>query len=221
MPTLETLQDLLVAELQDLYNAENQILKALPKMAKKATSEELRTAFEEHLQQTEQQVTRLEQAMQLMDVPVKGKTCAGMKGIIEEGKEMMEEDAGDDVMDAALIAAAQKVEHYEIASYGAVRSYAALLGLEDVQELLALTLQEEEETDRRLTEIAEGAINAQAMEGDDEGEEQPATSRGKAGTEEEAGDEEEEGEEVGSARRPGNGGRGGRKGHRGGRDKSH
>ena len=162
MASLGNLQDLLVTELQDLYNAENQIIKALPKMIKKASSGELRTAFQEHLQQTEQQVSRLEQAMGLLDVPVKGKKCMGMQGIIEEGKEMMEEDATDDVMDAALIAAAQKVEHYEIASYGSVRSYAGTLGLDQVQELLSTTLAEEEETDRKLTEIAEGLVNPEA-----------------------------------------------------------
>lgn len=171
MASLENLQDLLVNELQDLYNAENQIIKALPKMIKKASSEELRTAFEDHLQQTEQQVSRLEQAMGLLDVPVKGKKCMGMQGIIEEGKELMEEDATDDVMDAALIAAAQKVEHYEIASYGAVRSYAGLLGLDEVQELLSTTLAEEEETDRKLTGIAEGLVNTEAVMASSDGSE--------------------------------------------------
>lgn len=165
MPRLESLQDLLVQELHDIYNAENQITKALPKMAKAATSPELQRAFQEHLQQTEGQIKRLEQAFNLMGEPVKGKRCEGMAGIIEEGKETLEEDAEDSVRDAALIAAAQKVEHYEIASYGCVATYADMLGLDDVAQLLRATLGEEEETDQHLSDLAESVINAEAAAG--------------------------------------------------------
>ncbi len=172
MARLATLQDLLVQELHDLYNAENQVLKALPKMARKATSEELRSAFEEHLEQTTNQVARLEKALQSMGEPVRGKKCEGMEGIIGEGSELMQEDAEDDVMDAALIAAAQKVEHYEIASYGSVCAWAEVLGLEELKTLMGETLGEEETTDARLSEIAEG-LNVEAVSEEmDEDEEQ-------------------------------------------------
>ncbi len=167
MARLETLQDLLVLELHDLYNAENQILKALPKMARKATSAELRSAFEQHLEQTTNQVARLEQALQSLGEPVRGKRCEGMEGILGEGAEMMQQDAEDDVMDAALIAAAQKVEHYEIASYGAVCAWAEVLGLEELKASMGQTLDEEESTDARLSEIAEG-LNTEAITSDDE-----------------------------------------------------
>jgi len=169
MPGLETLQDLLVHELQDLYNAENQIMKALPKLAKKATSDELREAFQEHLSQTEMHAQRLERALSLLDAPVRGRSCDGMQGIIEEGRKLMEEEISEDVLDAGLIAAAQKVEHYEIASYGSVKSWADLLGHEEISALLQETLDEEESTDRRLSEIAESVVNAEAaMQGGDE-----------------------------------------------------
>ena len=123
-----TLRDLFVDHLRDIYSAENQITKALPRMAKKATAEELKQAFEGHLQQTENQIARLEQIFSTMEKSPRGKKCAGMEGLIEEGKEIMAEKMDRDVMDAALIAAAQKVEHYEIAAYGTVRAYAELLG---------------------------------------------------------------------------------------------
>lgn len=162
MPGLETLQDLLVHELQDLYNAENQIMKALPKMARKASSKELREAFEEHLSQTEMQAQRIERALSLLDAPVRGRNCDGMQGIIEEGKKLMEEDASENVMDAGLIAAAQKVEHYEIAAYGSVKAWAELLGQDEITALMEETLEEEETTDKRLSEIAESMVNAEA-----------------------------------------------------------
>lgn len=158
---IKSLNDLLIDELKDLYNAENQITKALPKMAKKATSADLKNAFEEHLKQTENQISRLEQIFKEMDLPVKGKTCDAMKGIIEEAKEIMEE-ASEDVIDAAMIAAAQKVEHYEIASYGTVRTYANQLGLDKVASLLQETLNEEAETDEKLTKLAKSHINIEA-----------------------------------------------------------
>ena len=162
---METLQELLVHELQDLYNAENQIIKALPRMAKRTTSTELREAFEEHLSQTEMQAQRLERALALLDAPVRGKTCDGMQGILEEGRKLMEEDSSDDVLNAGLIAAAQKVEHYEIASYGTVRTWARLCGEEEVADLLQATLDEEGEADHRLTEIAESFVNPKAEDG--------------------------------------------------------
>jgi len=168
MPNLETLQELLVHELQDLYNAENQMMKALPKMARRAASSELRNAFEEHLGQTEMHAQRLERALALLDAPVRGRHCDGMQGIIEEGKKLMEEDASEGVMDAGLIAAAPKVEHYEIASYGSVKAWADLLGHEEITALLEETLSEEESTDRRLSELAESAVNAEAAMTDSE-----------------------------------------------------
>ena len=164
MSKLASMDDLLVHELQDIYHAENQILKALPKMAAAATHPDLKDAFEEHLQQTEGQVRRLEQAFKLLGVPAKGKKCEGMAGLLEEGRKVMEADAEPAVMDAALIAAAQKVEHYEIASYGCVCTYAELLGYDQVHELLGQNLDEEETTDQKLTALAESVINQEAEE---------------------------------------------------------
>ncbi len=152
---IQNLRDLWVDELKDLYNAENQILKALPKMAKAAVDEELKAAFEEHLEQTRGHVERLEQIFEQIGEAPKGKRCKGMEGIIAEGKEMLELDLPEPVGDAALIAAAQRVEHYEIAAYGTVRTYAELLGESDAVSLLEETLNEEKETDERLTGIAE------------------------------------------------------------------
>jgi ferritin-like metal-binding protein YciE len=162
MAKLSSLDDLLLHELQDIYNAEGQILKALPKMAKAATSLELKRAFEEHRLQTEGQVERLEQVFKLLGRPVKGRKCEGMAGLLDEGKKTMEQDAEPAVLDAALIAAAQKVEHYEIASYGCVCTYAEMLGYDQVHELLGQTLDEEETTDQRLTALAESVINPEA-----------------------------------------------------------
>ncbi len=171
MPKLNSLDDLLVHELQDIYNAEGQILKALPKMIKAASHPELQSAFEEHLEQTEGQVERLDQVFKLLGVPAKGKKCEGMAGLIEEGKKVMEEDAEPSVMDAALIAAAQKVEHYEIASYGCVCTYAEMLGYEQVHDLLGQNLEEEETTDEKLSMLAESVINVEAEETEDAEEE--------------------------------------------------
>jgi ferritin-like metal-binding protein YciE len=168
MAKLTSLEDLLVHELQDIYNAEGQILKALPRMIKAASHPELKSAFEEHRVQTEGQVERLEQVFKLLGIPAKGKKCEGMAGLLEEGKKTMAEDAEASVMDAALIAAAQKVEHYEIAAYGCVCTYAEMLGHEEAHELLGQTLEEEEETDQKLTALAESVINVDA-----ETEEQP------------------------------------------------
>jgi len=159
--TVDTMEKLLVDELKDLYSAENQITKALPKMAKNASSEELRKAFETHLKETEGQIKRLDRVFEVLEKTCGGKTCKAMKGLLEEGAEVMEETEGD-VRDAALISAAQKVEHYEMAGYGAVRTYAQLLGQKEIATLLQQTLDEEGETDKKLTQIA-GKINKQAQ----------------------------------------------------------
>lgn len=162
---LEHLMDLYVDELKDVYNAEKQILRALPKMAKKASHPELRQAFENHQSMTEEQVKRLETIFDDMKLPRRGKKCVGMEGLLEEGQEMMEEDADPDVLDAAMISAAQRVEHYEIAAYGTLRTYARQLGLQEHAKLLQKTLDEEGETDKLLTRIAESRVNRDAEVG--------------------------------------------------------
>jgi ferritin-like metal-binding protein YciE len=162
---LGSLHDLYVDELKDLYNAETQLLKALPKMAKAASAPELRTAFEDHLEETREQVRRLELIFKKLDASPKGKKCKAMEGLIEEGKEVMDE-AQPPVLDAALIAAAQRVEHYEMAGYGCVRTFARLLGYEDAVELLQETLDEEGAADKKLTELAETIINVEAHSSD-------------------------------------------------------
>ncbi|MDB6147093.1 MAG: ferritin-like protein [Spartobacteria bacterium] len=162
---LDSLQTLYVEELRDLYNAENQLLKALPKMAKGASAPELKQAFEEHLEQTKEHVDRLDEIFEKLDKKATGKTCKAMKGLIEEGSEILEEDGEPSVLDAGIIAAAQKVEHYEIASYGTVRAFAEMLGEEDAAELLQQTLDEEGEADKRLTELAEEVVNVEAPAG--------------------------------------------------------
>src|SRR6267142_459519 len=156
------LKDLYVDELRDLYDAESRLVKALPKLAKEAESSELRSGFEEHLEQTKGHVDRLRQIFETLGEKPSGKKCAGMVGLIEEGDEMMDEDFEDGVKDAALISAAQRVEHYEIAAYGCVKTWAGLLQETEAQRLLEQTLQEEKETDERLTELAE-QINVVAM----------------------------------------------------------
>jgi ferritin-like metal-binding protein YciE len=161
---MENLQDLMMNELKDILHAENQIVKAMPKMIKTATHPELQGALEKHLEETREQVNRVGQVMGMLGMPVKAKTCKAMQGILEEGKEVMGEDADDDVMDAALIGAAQKVEHYEIATYGTLCTYAELLGLEDAKRLLGQNLEEEKRTDEKLTELAESVINLQAAD---------------------------------------------------------
>lgn len=179
---METLQELYLEQLKDIYDAEHQLLKALPKMAKQATNEELKAAFEGHLEQTEEHVSRLDQIFEELGEKAKGHKCKAMQGLIGEGKEMMGQDADEDVMDAGLICAAQKVEHYEIATYGCLRTYAEMLGFDDQADLLQETLDEEKETDESLTELAVGCINIEA-EGESEEEEaeeaQPARGRGK------------------------------------------
>ena len=165
------LREALVDEIRDLYNAEKQLTKALPKMAKGATSDELREAFESHLEETENQVTRLERVFELLDEKPRGKHCAGMAGIVEEGSEKLQEDAEDSVMDAMLIASAQKVEHYEIGSYGTAIAWAEALGLTDVAQVLNETLAEEKAADEKLSAIAESGINEAATAGESEDDE--------------------------------------------------
>jgi len=162
---LNSLHDLYVDELRDLYDAENQLIKALPKMAEASTSEELRQGFEEHLEQTRGHAQRLEQIFERLGEKAKGKKCKGMEGVVKEGSEVLDEDMNDDTKDAAIIGAAQRVEHYEIAGYGTARTHADLLGLDEDARLLEQTLEEEKETDQKLTELAEN-INVQAESGD-------------------------------------------------------
>ncbi|MBA4064278.1 MAG: ferritin-like domain-containing protein [Isosphaera sp.] len=164
---LDSLHDLYLTELKDLYSAENQLLKALPRMAKGASSPDLRAAFTEHLEVTRRQVDRLDTIFEGLGVKAKGKKCKAMEGLIEEGKEVLAEDGDPAVVDAALICSAQKVEHYEIAGYGCARTFARLLGYPDAEALLQQTLDEEGEADKRLTALAETVVNAEAEEADD------------------------------------------------------
>ena len=166
MPT--NLREALMDEVRDLYNAEKQIIKALPKMVKGATSDELREAFESHLDETENQVTRLERVFELLDEKPRGKHCAGMAGILEEGSDILQEDAEDSVMDAMLIAGAQRVEHYEITSYGTCIAWAEALGLTEVAGVLGESLAEEKAADERLSALAESGINDAATAGESE-----------------------------------------------------
>jgi ferritin-like metal-binding protein YciE len=156
------LNELFLDTLKDIYYAEKQILKALPKMAKAATSEDLQAAFEKHHQETEGQVERLEQVFELLGKPARGKKCDAIEGIIEEGKEIMEEYADTPALDAGLLAAAQAVEHYEISRYGTLKAWALKLDMKDAARLLDQTLSEEKKTDDTLTKIAEKAVNYQA-----------------------------------------------------------
>jgi ferritin-like metal-binding protein YciE len=186
MMALYSLQDLYVNELKDLYSAENQLVKALPKMAKAASTPELKAAIEEHLEVTRGHVERLEKIFEGFGISPKGKKCKAMEGLVEEGKEVMEENGEHPVTDAALIAAAQRVEHYEIAGYGTVRTFANLLGYGEAADLLQATLDEESEADQKLTELAKTVINIEAVESDWQEEEPEQASRkkktGKAGT---------------------------------------
>ena len=173
---LNTLQDLFIDELRDLYNAETQLLKALPKMAKGASSAELKQALEEHLAQTKGHVERLEQIFDGLDENPKGKTCYAMKGLVEEGSEILDEDSDGSVLDAGIIAAAQKVEHYEIASYGTVRTFAELLNQTEASKLLQETLNEEGDANKKLNDLAEDIVNPDALM-----ESELATANGKGG----------------------------------------
>jgi ferritin-like metal-binding protein YciE len=160
---VKSVNDLLLNELRDIYHAEKQLVKALPKMAKKAKSDQLRQAFEHHLEQTKGQVERLEQVFEQLDARSSGKRCEAMEGLIEEAKEMMDEIATPEVLDAAMITAAQKVEHYEIASYGSVHALAQALGHKDVARLLEQTLDEEKQADQKLNQIALSTVNQTAL----------------------------------------------------------
>jgi ferritin-like metal-binding protein YciE len=159
---LQTLTDLYIHELKDLYSAEQQLTKALPKMAKAATNEKLAAGFQEHLEQTKQHAQRLEQILSSHQETTRGAKCKGMEGIVAEGAEMIAEEADAEVKDAGLIAAAQRVEHYEMAGYGTARTYAELLGDQEGAKLLQTTFEEEKETDQKLTKLAKSAINAAA-----------------------------------------------------------
>ncbi len=164
--SLDSLEKLFLEELRDIYNAEKQITRALPRMAKAAESPELEQAFTQHLKETEGQIQRLERVFKELGQAVRGKKCKGMEGLIEEGKEKLEEEGEPEVVDAALIASAQKVEHYEIAAYGCLRTYASLLGYSEAERLLQQNLQEEEAADKKLTQLGESGINqAAAMAG--------------------------------------------------------
>jgi ferritin-like metal-binding protein YciE len=160
--SLDSLDKLFLEELKDVYNAEKQIVRALPRMAKAAESRELQQAFTQHLAETQGHVERLERIFKGLDQAVRGKKCKGMEGLLEEGKEILEQEGEGAVIDAALIAAAQRVEHYEMAAYGCLRTYAQLLGYSDAEKLLQQTLNEEEAADRKLTQIGEGGVNQAA-----------------------------------------------------------
>ncbi len=162
---LESLRDLYLEQLKDLHSAETQLIDALPKMAEAASSPDLRKGFNDHLRQTNEHVRRLERIFQDLQESPKGHTCEGMKGLIKEGEQMIRQRGEPSVLDAGLIAAAQRVEHYEIAGYGTVRTYAELLGKDEHVSLLERTLREEEETDERLSELAESHINQEALVG--------------------------------------------------------
>jgi ferritin-like metal-binding protein YciE len=198
--SLANLHDLMIHELKDIYNAERQLVAALPRVAKRANSEPLQRALLDHLAQTENQVSRLEQVFEMLGQPAKSRKCEGMQGLIGEAKELLDEDAEPDVLDAGIIGAAQKVEHYEIAAYGTVCAYARSMGRADVAAVLEETLEEEKAADRLLSELAEGGINLLA--------------------EREDGSAEEEVEESDDSRDGGNGRSGGTRASRGGRRKT-
>jgi ferritin-like metal-binding protein YciE len=157
-----------IEEMRDLYNAEKQLVKALPKMARRASSDELKEAFESHLEETETHVERLEEIFERLGKKPSGKTCKAMEGLIEEGSEMMSEEGPDSVIDAGIIAAAQRVEHYEMAGYGTARTFASILGEEEAEDLLQQTLDEEGAADEKLTEIAESTVNEEAEQQEEE-----------------------------------------------------
>ncbi|HLY42180.1 MAG TPA: ferritin-like domain-containing protein [Terracidiphilus sp.] len=159
---VNTIEKLFVDELKDLYSAETQITKALPKLAKAASSSELKSAFESHLKETQGHVERLEKIFGILDMSPKGKTCEGMKALLKEGSEMLKETEGGAVRDAAMISAAQRVEHYEMAGYGSVRTYAQLLGRENMVNLLEKTLEEEKKADSKLTSVSRN-VNEEAL----------------------------------------------------------
>ena len=200
-----TLKSLLIDELRDVYHAERQLVRALPKLAKAATSPDLREALESHLGETEEQVSRLEQAFQMLNETAKPKPCAGMQGIVEEGSDLIKESDKGAALDAGIIAGAQRAEHYEIAAYGTLMAWAKALGHDDVAELLSTTLEEEKAADEKLTELAEAGLNEAATRGDSEEDE--------AGQQEDGEEEEEDDDRPRARRQPamagsGNNGRG-------------
>jgi ferritin-like metal-binding protein YciE len=160
--SVSTMEDLLIDELKDIYSAEKQITRALPKMAKATTSPELRQAFESHLEETQGQIDRLDKVFEILGRSARGKTCHGMQGVLEEGSEVIEDTKKSPVRDAALISAAQRVEHYEMAAYGCVREYARLLGQNEIVQLLEQTLEEEKAADEKLSSLSE-SVNSEAM----------------------------------------------------------
>ena len=167
MPAVNSLRELLIEELRDIYDAEKRLTKALPKISKASSHDELKSAIDAHLEETREHVTRLEHAFEALDTPARAKTCAAMKGLIEEGDEHAGEDYADEgLKDAAIIGSAQRVEHYEIAAYGTAIAHAKLLELDDVVALLESTLEEEKAADSKLTEIAESVVNLDASAGD-------------------------------------------------------
>ena len=175
---MESLKELYIDELKDLYSAEKQLVKALPKMAKNATNAELQQAFTKHLEETEGHVERLEQIFEMLGERAGGKKCKGMEGLIEEAKELLEEDAAEEVLDAGLISKAQHVEHYEMAGYGTVRTWAQQLGLDEQADLIQQTLDEESNANELLTQIAETSVNLEAEQGSEEEEEESTSRRG-------------------------------------------
>jgi ferritin-like metal-binding protein YciE len=179
MSGMESLEDLMQDELKDIYDAERQLTKALPKLAKKASNDQLRDALEQHLQETEAHIERLDQVFDILGLPAKGKRCEGMKHLIDEGNDMISDAEEEGTRDAVMIASAQKVEHYEIASYGTLRTWANLLGKTDVASLLEDTLEEEKQADAKLTQIAESFVNEDtaAEGGSDEEEARPSRGR--------------------------------------------
>jgi len=166
MPKLNTLQDVYIDELRDLYNMETQLTKAMPRISKAVTNSELKMALDNHLQETETHVERLEQVFEMAGQKVRGKKCTAMEGILEEAKELISMEINDNALDAALIGAAQKVEHYEIASYGTVRTWARQLGFDDQADILEETLSEEKAANEKLTELATDIINEEASHGE-------------------------------------------------------
>jgi len=176
---INSLRELYLEHLRDLYDAENQLIKALPRMAKEATSDELRQGIEVHLDQTRGHAERLEEIFEKLGEKPKGKKCKGMQGLLDEGKETLDEGMEEDTKDAAIIAAAQRVEHYEISGYGTARTYANLLGQEEAAGLLEETLEEEKETDQKLTQLAE-EINVEAVEEEEQAEEEATPSRARS-----------------------------------------
>jgi len=161
---LESLEELFVDNLKDLYNAENQLIKAIPRLTRAARHAELKSMFEQHLEETRTHAERIEQIFQMLDRPVRGKKCKGMEGIIDEGKELIGQGGEPSVVDAGLIGAAQRVEHYEIAGYGCARTYARQLGHHEAADILQQTLDEEKAADEKLTQLAESLVNVEAVE---------------------------------------------------------